>query len=217
MADNIFADSIRGTTFHDDFTDLSNLSNDWELANKSWGGDNGGCAAQMVRIQEGEIHCTAYGDNYSGTDFFGVDRNGNPNGKQNRVGSCIVSKHYYLPGIFKFKCKYPLLIGACTAIWLFHYEEACFPDILWDEFVSIGLHRSGTSEEGYWIVRNHEIDIEIPSALKTDPDQQNASYSNGRFNTWHGELRNWDVPNNDVPTNDPMYSDTNDPAYWSEY
>lgn len=214
---NKFSDLLRGEAFHDDFTDFSALSDNWELANKAWGGNNGGCSAHLVRIKKGEIRCAAYGDLYRGSAIYGVDNRGNPSGKQTRVGSCLVSKHYYKPGIFKFKCKYPKLTGACSAIWVFHYEEAYPSDNLWSEVLSDGLHKSGNSELGHWIVRNHEIDIEIPSALKTDANQEAATYANGRFNTWRGELRNWDVPNNDVPTNDSMYSPTNDPAYWSEY
>lgn len=80
-----------------------------------------------------------------------------------------------------------------------------------------GIHRSGNVENGHYLVRNHEIDIETPSALKTSLNQEAATFDNARFNTWLGELRNWSVPNNDVPVSDPMYSATNDPEYWSEY
>lgn len=107
--------------------------------------------------------------------------------------------------------------GACNALWTFHYEEG-YPDHeLYTNHTTDGLHVSGNALDGYYTVRNHEVDIEFPSALKTYANQEEVYFTNSKFNCWLGELRNWDVPNNDVPTNDPMYSATNDPAYWSEY
>lgn len=202
---------------YDDFTNISNTKRLWDVAHKSWGGANGGCAGQLIKITKGVAHCLAHGDMYDGPDIFGVGRRGEPVNRKTRVGSCLVSRHYYTPGIFEFRCKYPPLPGACSAIWTFHYEEAYPGDNLWNEFITDNLHKAGTPELGHWIVRNHEIDIETPSASKADPNQENATYDYGRFNSWLGEQRNWDVRNNDVPEHDPMYSPVNDPAYWSEY
>lgn len=202
---------------YDDFTNVQNTKKIWDTCHKSWGGANGGCVSQLVRIDKGVAHCYAYGDLYNGANSFGVGRRGEPTGRKTRIGSCLVSRKYYKPGIFRFKSKFPQLPGACAAIWTFHYEEAYPGDNLWQEFISQGLHKAGTDELGHWIVRNHEIDIETPSASKADPNQENATFTYGRFNSWLGELRNWDVPNNDVPEVDPNYSPVNDPAYWSEY
>lgn len=201
----------------DDFTSPTKTLEIWDTAHKAWGGENGGVASNLIKIQPGKALMYAHGDLYTGSKGFGVDRLGAPTGRKTRVGSCLVSKRYFGPGRFRFRVKLPLEVGACAAIWTFHYEEAYPGDDLWQEFLKAGLHRAGDEELGHWIVRNHEIDIETPSAAKTDADQEAATYSVGRFNTWLGEQRNWNVPNNDVPTHDPMYSDTNHPDYWSEY
>ncbi len=49
----------------------------------------------------------------------------------------------------------------------------------------LGLGVEGSAYDGYYIVRNHEIDIETPTALAATPDA--VSYSNARLNTWVGE------------------------------
>lgn len=212
-----FSDQICNEAFHDDFKDTAFTMKNWDAANKAWGGDNGGVSAKLLKIKgDGMVRCIGTGDNYTGFGY-GVDMLGNDTKRKTRVGSCLVSKKYFPPGIFKFKCKYPQLTGACSAIWTFHYEESYPRDDLWSELISDGLHKQGSEALGHWIVRNHEIDIEIPSCLKSFPDLQAATYSNAKFNTWRGEVRNWDVKNNDVPQADPMYAPENDPAYWSEY
>jgi len=66
-----------------------------------------------------------------------------------------------------------------------------------------GLHEQGNLEDGYYITRNHEIDIEFPSHLNGGT-LSNPSLSNFKANTWRGELQNWDVA-------------TTDPSYWEEY
>lgn len=208
---------INSESVFDDFNDIQHTKNIWSVCHKSWGGANGGCVSQLVKIERGIVHCYAYGDQYNGENTFGVNRIGLPTGRKTRIGSCLVSKKYFTPGIFRFKCKYPNLTGACCAIWLFHYEEAYPGDDIWEECISDGLHKSGSDEIGHYIVRNHEIDIETPSATKADPNQENASFNVGRFNSWLGVLRNWSVPNSDVPESDPNYSSVNDPEYWSEY
>ena len=203
----------------DDFRNPGKTMKLWDAAHKSWGGQNGGCSAHLLRIDPeiGCVYARGYGDGYNGTNYFGVDERGNSTARRTRVGACLISKKYFTPGVFEFRVKFPPLPGACCAIWTFHYEESYPGDNLWQEILGDGLHRSGDAENGHYLVRNHEIDIETPSALKTTANQESATFDNGRFNSWLGELRNWDVPNNDVPTSDPMYSPTNDPEYWSEY
>lgn len=175
----------------------------WDVCNKAWGSDNGGCSARLVSIGSQAL-MRAHGDLYDGYRTYGVDRLGNPTGRKTRVGSCLVTRQYFLPGRFDFWVTVPPDTGACSAVWGFHYEEAYPGDNLWRELLNDGLHRSGDAELGKWIVRNHEIDIETPTALKSDPDHEVVSYFNGRFNSWRGELRNWDV-------------EETDPEYWSEY
>lgn len=63
------------------------------------------------------------------------------------------------------------------------------------DFSYLGLHISGDAENGFYVVRNNEIDIEIPSHLLPNGDIENPSLLNAKFNTWRGELQNWDVEN----------------------
>lgn len=204
--------------YKETFNDKNQVINKWDLAHKKWGGVNGGVSLQNVNYDttNNQIVFTSCGDIYSG-DIKGVDTIGRITSATSRIGACLVSKDYYGPGIYEFIAKWPSNTGVVFAFWNFHYEEIYPTDERYQSFIDEGLHESGNVVDGYYIVRNHEIDIETPTALKTDPNQENASFDNMRVNSWIGELRNWSVPNNDVPTNDPMYNITNDPEYWSEY
>lgn len=71
------------------------------------------------------------------------------------------------------------------------------------DFEGLGLRPIGNEEDGFYIVRNNEIDIEIPSQLEGGIIDE-PSILNGKFNTWRGEYQNWDV-------------DKSDPTYWEEY
>ncbi|QIW90758.1 UNVERIFIED_ORG: hypothetical protein GCAPEGMB_00439 [Vibrio phage V07] len=188
------------------------------VAHKGWGGTNGGCVQDNVLLDMKQkiMRITAYGNLYTGP-VKGVDRVGVPNGFNKRIGACVATRDYHGPGSYRVLCKFPEKTGVCSAFWTFHYEEGYPGSRLFNEHKADGLHVAGTEADGFYTVRNHEIDIEVPTALKTDKDQEEVSYLNARFNTWHGERRNWAVKNKDVPIHDPMYSPVNDPAYWSEY
>ncbi|MBS9525909.1 hypothetical protein KI659_17950 [Litoribacter alkaliphilus] len=71
------------------------------------------------------------------------------------------------------------------------------------DFNNENLHIQGDEENGYYITRNHEIDIEIPSHLEGGVIDE-PSLANAKFNSWRGELQNWDVPKSH-------------PDYWEEY
>ena len=199
-----FTDIIRNTAITDDFTNRALTLNTWELAHKSWGWGpkkdpdgnplpprNGGVAAQLVDITSGEVRCYGQGDLATqgayGVDMLGFPLADNMACKIKRVGSCIISKEYYAPGVFNFWCKFPQHTGACAAIWTFHYEEIYPDNPMWNAFKAEGLSEQGSPEDGYYIVRNHEIDIEAPTALKGAPDMEVVSYNNARFNSWIGE------------------------------
>ena len=184
----------------------SYINNTLMASHKKWGGASGGTVVECIEIDrvKGVAKIASCGDNYTGS-IKGVDRDGNPSGFNTRIGGCLVTKEYYGAGSYRVVAKGLQVKGACNAMWTFHYEEA-YPENVsfWNEMIADGLHISGTLEDGYYYVRNHEIDIEFPSALKTNPNQEDVSFRNCRFNTWLGELRNWDVAETD-------------PAYWSEY
>jgi len=76
-------------------------------------------------------------------------------------------------------------------------------DPLFDDFQAEQLHEEGNTDGGHYIVRNHEIDIELPSHFEGG-ELSSPSLSNMKCNTWRGELRNWGIF-------EP------DPSCWKEY
>lgn len=195
----------------------TNINNSLMAAHKKWGGTNGGVVSQNVKLFEGKP-CKIYalGDTYNGP-VKGVDKFGNPSGFNTRIGGCLVTRDYFGPGSFRALIKPTRLSGAVNAIWSFHYEEASSLSELFPTLIAEGLHGVTDIDNYTYVVRNHEIDVEFPTALKTNANQTDVSFTNARFNTWIGELRNYDAPNNDAVISDPMYNPVNDPAYWSEF
>ncbi len=161
-------------------------------AHKAWGGPNGGVVAENVTYVPGTgIVIKAQGDLNTGTQQ-GVDRFGNTVATNKRIGGCIVTRDYYGPGSYEVVAKLPALTGVVSAFWTFHYEKGYPGTALYNNHLNDGLRTSGTQEDGLYTVRNHEIDIEIPTALKGAPDMEVVDYRNARFNTWRGEQRDWD-------------------------
>lgn len=156
--------------------DLSNektLIKDWYATYKKWGAGNNGTIPGQVKIdvRNQKLFLEAHGDDHPDSP---------------RTGACLVSQHYFTPGRFDVVAKCPVLTGACCAIWPFHYEEAYpghtnYEEMLLDYYIST----SGTDEDGYYIVRNNEVDIETPTALMGSLEPPSFQY--GRFNTWIGE------------------------------
>lgn len=210
----------RNTAMHVNFasSDVEHIRRELMVGHKQWGGLNGGIVAENVLLDRpaGLCELTAYGDLYTGK-VKGVDRFGRPSGFNTRIGACVVTRDYYGPASYRVVMKPAQREGVCNAFWSFHYEEGYPGSQLFNRHLADDLHISGNEVSGFYTVRNHEIDIEFPTALKTNPDQEDVDFHHARFNTWRGELRNWDVPNSDVPVSDPMYSPVNDPEYWSEY
>lgn len=204
----------RVTDFLDDYSDNNTLRDNYYILNRQWGGANGGVVAENVFIRDGELILRGHGDLYTG-DVQGVDRDGNPKfhthaddpklGQPwtNRVGACVVFKEKTGYGSYEVEAFIPNKLGVCYAMWTFFYNEIYPNDPRWGDFIADGLHQQGTQEDGYYVTRNHEIDIELPSHLDGGIYSQ-PSLSNMKCNTWRGELQNWDVP----PT---------DPTYWEEY
>lgn len=188
-----------------DFTDVSEsyIHQTLMAAHKQWGGLNGGVIVENITLNEEGLKLKSLGDKYDG-HLRGVDILGNTTNFTTRMGACVVTKRYYGPGTYEVECTLPKNTGVCSAFWTFHYEEAYKGSPAFKELVDLGLHPTGTPDSGVYCVRNHEIDIEVPSALKDWSDQQKASYTNAKFNAWWGDQRNWDVPESD-------------PNYWSEY
>lgn len=205
---------VETEAFFDDFSDSDTLRENYYVLNRAWGGANGGVVPENVFLSNGELILKANGDNYSGTTQ-GVTRDGikkthsnvlDPLYGQhwtNRVGGCIVYNKRTGFGSYEIEALIPNQLGVAYAMWTFFYNEIYPTDPRYNEFLIEGLHQQGNIEDGYYLTRNHEIDIEFPSHLDggtlSDP-----SLSNFKANTWRGELQNWDVAQTD-------------PTYWEEY
>jgi hypothetical protein len=206
--------NIQNTDFIDNFDDVNTLKNNYYVLNKAWGGANGGVVSENVFLRDGEMIVKANGDKYTGT-IQGVDRNGlkkvhtnvlDPKlGEKwtNRVGGCAVFNKRTGFGSYEIDTLIPNQLGCAYAIWTFFYNEIYPSDPRYNDFLIEGLHQQGTLDDGYYLTRNHEIDIEFPSHLDGGT-LSNPSLSNMKCNTWKGELQNWDVP-------------FTDPLYWEEY
>ncbi|SFW91482.1 LamG domain-containing protein, partial [Chitinophaga sancti] len=159
------------------------IVNKFGALHKAWGGyANGGVVGDNVYFQDGKLVLEAHGDWYDGT-VQGVNRDGTPKihtiqgdpvwgddpklGQDwtNRVGCCIVSKDYHGFGRYLFRTKITQLLGCTPAVWLFWYSET-YPELPeYEELLEEGLKREGGFSDGYYVVLNQEIDIEMPSHL----------------------------------------------------
>ncbi len=202
------------TEFVDNFDDVNTLKNNYYILNKAWGGANGGVVSDNVFLRDGEMIIKANGDKYTGSTQ-GRDRLGNLKFHTqigdpqiglpwtNRVGGCAVFNKRTGFGSYEIDTLIPNQLGCAYAIWTFFYNEIYPSDPRYNDFLIEGLHQQGTLDDGYYLTRNHEIDIEFPSHLDGGT-LSNPSLSNMKCNTWRGELQNWDVP-------------TTDPTYYEEY
>lgn len=106
------------------------------------------------------------------------------------------ARHFYVDNFFV--CSSTLTNEDVSTLYL---QKGIYK--IYNSSTAEALHEEGSLEDGYYTVRNHEIDIEIPSNL---PGQSVSDPSLGNFkgNTWRGESQNWDVS-------------TFDGRYWEEY
>ena len=206
--------SKKRTPFVEDFSKVQDLNKNWQTLSRAWGGANGGVLKENVYLKNGVLILEAHGDLYSGS-LQGVEKDGKPKWHgdpedpkfgqpwTHRVGGCISLREKTGYGSYRITARIAQVIGVASAFWTFHYDEVYPGDLWYDEFKAEQLHEQGQPDDGFYIVRNHEIDIEFPSHLK-DGDLISPSLSNMKCSTWRGELKNWHV------------SET-DPAYWEEY
>lgn len=197
---------VRHTPLIIDFANTTDVDvrNNFMASHKGWGGANGGTHVGNTKYIRGQsLDCYAAGDLYTGP-LRGTNGRGETTEMATRIGGCVVTRDYFGPGSYRVWVKPAEKTGVCNAIWTFHYQEAYEGKALYKMHMEDGLHRGGDAENGYYSVRNHEIDIEFPTALENAANMEDVSYKNARFNLWRGENLNWDVP----PT---------DPAYWEEY
>ena len=150
----------------DDFTDGID-SGRWLIADKAWGGDNGGVVPANVGVVDGVVRLAAHGDRYTGDVVGHGDRT-------TRVGATIVTRDYYASGRYEVRARVPQTLGAASAFWSYHYIE---------------YH---PAQPEYWTepnrIRNSEIDWEFPTARDDGTPDDPVSFDYARANTWGGKF-----------------------------
>lgn len=249
--------------FYDGFNGPGLDTNRWIVMKQQWGVNNGGVVPDNVVVSNGVLHLIGHGDLYAGP-VHGVNKKKQRADRVTRVGAAIETADYFASGRYEVRMRLPRELGACSAIWTFHYEEAYPGTPLYGKLSQAGgltagnllqiglssdeansllsdlseelpsrpaylrksgdgiyyttdyfrkhvltvnkfnirngfgrkaaiftalcnavsLQPEGNKEDGQYLVRNQEIDIETPTALKTPSP---ITYGHARFNTWVGE------------------------------
>ncbi|HAM21217.1 MAG TPA: hypothetical protein DCQ04_02885, partial [Actinobacteria bacterium] len=154
-------------TLFDDFSGATLNKDQWLIANKAWGGANGGVVPENVSISNGTLKLKGNGDRYTG-NTAGLS------GRKTRVGSAIATRNYYASGRYEVRAKVPRTLGACTAFWSYHYIEYA------------------PSQPEYWQepnrIRNSEIDWEFPTASDDGSSNDSVTFDKARANSWGGKF-----------------------------
>lgn len=155
--------------FYDDFTGSRLDMNKWLIAEKNWGGTvtengetvdyNGGVVSENVAIWDGHLVLTGLGDLYEG-EQKGINRDGSQRSDGKRCGGAIATREYHASGSYEIRAKIAPVLGCCSAMWTFEYEE----------------DYSGDDVK----ITNHEIDIEFPGRN----DNGDFSLSHALCTTW---------------------------------
>lgn len=155
--------------FYEDFTGSQLDTNKWLIAEKNWGGTvtengetvdyNGGVISENVAIRDGYLVLTGLGDLYEG-EQKGINRDGSRRLDGKRCGGAIATREYYASGSYEIRAKIAPVLGCCSAMWTFEYEEDYSGDDL--------------------KITNHEIDIEFPGRDNND----DFSFSHALCTTW---------------------------------
>jgi len=150
----------------DDFTNGLDPEH-WLIADKAWGGTNGGVIPANVEVVDGVVRLRAHGDDYTGDIVGHGDRT-------TRVGATIVTRDYYASGRYEVRARVPQVLGAASAFWNFHYIE---------------YH---PTQPEYWTepnrIRNSEIDWEFPTARDDGTPNDPVSFDYARANSWGGKF-----------------------------
>ncbi len=77
------------TVFYEDFSGNKLDTSKWLIAEKAWGGNNGGVVAENVSVSDGFLKLEGHGDKYEG-NVKGINK---PDGK--RTGAAIATKEYF--------------------------------------------------------------------------------------------------------------------------
>jgi beta-glucanase (GH16 family) len=123
--------------FFDDFNGTKLDSTKWMVKEKAWGVQNGGVVSDNITVSNGMLHLIGHGDLYTGP-VQGVDRKGHRVDRVTRVGAAITTQNYFASGKYEVRWKLPPNLGACSAMWTFHYEEASPADPKYAELAQVG-------------------------------------------------------------------------------
>ena len=155
--------------FFDDFSGTRLDTDKWLTAQKNWGGTvesdggrvdyNGGVIPENVSLRDGNLVLTGCGNLYDG-DLRGINRDGSRRADGKRCGGAVATREYYASGSYEIRAKIAPVLGCCSAMWTFEYEENYQGDAL--------------------KITNHEIDIEFPGRDKND----DFSLSHALCTTW---------------------------------
>ena len=166
--------SITKEVFYDDFSGDTLDTSKWLVADKMWGGWNGGVVPENVSASDGTLKLEGHGNLYTG-DVEGCNKN-LPGGI--RTGAAIATRDYYASGSYEVVAKVAPELGACSAIWTFEYEE-------YEKGVD-PEYNNYPDQTGKYAIVNHEIDIELPTA---NEDFAEPTFHAARFNTYEMENR----------------------------
>ena len=161
----VYAANNTSDVFYDDFNGNTLDTNKWLIADKSWGGNNGGVVPENVSVSNGTLKLEGHGNYYKGN----VKGHNQPTGI--RTGAAIATRNYYSSGSYEVVAKVAPELGACSAMWTFEYEEYYPGD---PEYEASG-------KTGQYYAVNHEIDIELPTA---NANHKTPSFEAARFNTF---------------------------------
>lgn len=164
----VYAQNDTSDIFYDDFNGNTLDTQKWLIADKSWGGNNGGVVPENVSVSQGTLKLEGHGNKYKGN----VKGHNQPTGI--RTGAAIATRNYYSSGSYEVVAKVAPQLGACSAMWTFEYEEYYPGD---PEYAASG-------KTGQYYAVNHEIDIELPTA---NANHSTPSFEAARFNTFTTE------------------------------
>lgn len=94
--------------FYDDFDGDALNSDKWLVAEKAWGGFNGGVVPENVSVEDGKLKLEGHGNLYDG-DIEGVNHD-LPGGI--RTGAAIATREYYASGSYEVVAKIAPVLGA---------------------------------------------------------------------------------------------------------
>lgn len=166
--------SITKEVLYDDFSGDTLDTSKWLVADKMWGGWNGGVVPENVSVSDGTLKLEGHGNLYTG-DVEGCNKN-LPGGI--RTGAAIATRDYYASGSYEVVAKVAPELGACSAIWTFEYEE-------YEKGID-PEYNNYPDQTGKYAIVNHEIDIELPTA---NEDFAEPTFHAARFNTYEMENR----------------------------